>query len=139
MRKTLGIILVLLAAAGAPLAHILRVAEVAPPAAQSKAESREAPQYRLVFASDFDPLAKAAKPAESKKPASKSDDVRLLKVLDEQWETSARVQLDCAEVPELPSIPLPNQGRGVDAPNGSLTFVPFEFSPPNPPARGPPL
>jgi hypothetical protein len=133
-------LLILLAAVGAPLSQVLRVAEVAP---LQGSEKRSAPQYTLVLASALEapalPASKSdAKAADEKKSEPKQNDVRLLKILDEQWETTARVQLD-ADVPTALELILQVEEAFSPEPIGTQHFVCLEFSPPNPPARGPPL
>ena len=94
--RLIAALLVLFAAAGVPLAQVLQLAEVAPAAVEGKRESAKQPQYRLVLASGID---SQASKAPSEKKSAKDNDVRLLKVLDEQWESSARVQFDSAALP----------------------------------------
>lgn len=134
-------LLILLAAVGAPLSQVLRVAEVAP--ALQGSEERSAPQYTLVLASALEAPALPAtkndtKAAEEKKSEPKQNDVRLLKILDEQWETTARVQLDADFSTALELIVQVEEAFSPQ-PVGTQHFVCLDFSPPNPPARGPPL
>lgn len=141
--SVLSACLILLAAVGAPVSQLLRVAEVAPPSAEGRAESREAPQYKLVLASAIDAPALSstqagAKAAENKNTPASQSDVRLFKVLDEQWETAARVQID-ADVPAAPELALPCETALAPEPFHPQHVVCIDFSPPNPPARGPPL
>ena len=138
--SVLSAVLILLAAVGAPLSQVLRVAEVAPSAA-TQSEERTAPQYTLVFASALEtPAPSQAKIAEKKDAPAKQkhNDVRLLKILDEQWESTARVQID-ADIPLAPALIFTGDETPVVVSVNTPQLVYHEFSPPNPPARGPPL
>jgi len=138
--SVLSAMLILLAAVGAPLSQVLRVAEVAPPSA-TQSELQSTPQYTLVFASALEaPAPSQAKIAEKKDAPAKQkhNDVRLLKILDEQWEATARVQID-SDVPPAPALIFMEGETPVVVPVSTPQLVYHEFSPPNPPARGPPL
>ncbi|MCY3023062.1 MAG: hypothetical protein NTW87_29140 [Planctomycetota bacterium] len=144
--RSVALLAMLCAVVGGPVAQLVRLAEIVPPAAGTGGRSHQwhaaaQPRFRLVLAGECN---EAAQPAAASKDAAPTSDMqektkapRLLKPVADQWESAARVQIDAGEIPAPagePYVPVIEPARVADA---TTVFYPSHSSP-NPPARGPP-
>ncbi len=124
-------LLLIAAVAGAPLARLLRVAEIAP------ANRNDAPRYALLFAGLGDDSTEAPRaPAKDAKKTAPESGPKLLRPVADHWDKVTRVHLDSAAlVPlNLPALVLAQTCEVLEI---RAQFI-AEHIPPHPPGRGPP-